>query len=42
VSLMIVVPVPWRLLLALKFETKTSPGFNGPPAGNPGGTKATP
>ena len=30
VRLMIVVPVPWRLLLLLKFETRTSPGFKGP------------
>src|SRR5579863_4991958 len=37
-----VVPEPWRLLAALKFETRISPGLSGPPDGNPGGTKATP
>src|SRR6516162_468409 len=44
VSLMIVVPVPWALLLALllKFDTKMSPGASGPPDGKPSGTNATP
>lgn len=42
VRLMIVVPVPWTFPLLLKFETRISPGFNGPPAGNPGGTNAMP
>src|ERR1700722_2966594 len=37
-----VVPVPWRFALLLKFEIKISPGLIVPPAGNPGGTKATP
>src|ERR1700688_557569 len=38
----IVVPLPWRFVLALKFETRTSPGLIVPPVGNRGGTKATP
>src|ERR1700674_948323 len=38
----IVVPVPWRFMLLLKFETKISPTLSAPPVGNPGGTKATP
>src|SRR5580704_8464317 len=38
----IVVPVPWRFALLLKLETKISPGLMVPPAGKPGGTKATP
>src|ERR1700686_1613115 len=38
----IVVPLPWRFVLVLKFETRTSPGLIVPPAGNTGGTKATP
>ena len=29
-------------MLLLKFETKMSPGLIVPPAGNPGGTNATP
>ena len=39
---MIVVPVPWRLLELLKFETRTSPDLKAPAVGNPGGTKAMP
>src|SRR4029077_15849367 len=39
----IVVPVPCRFALLLKFETRTCPGFRGPvPLWKPGGTKATP
>src|ERR1700730_10238081 len=38
----IVVPLPWRFVLALKFEIRTSPGLIVPPVGNTGGTKATP
>src|SRR6516162_7676963 len=38
----IVVPVPWRPELLLKFETRTSPARSGPPGGNPSGTNATP
>src|SRR5216683_5175364 len=37
-----VVPVPWRFELLLKFEIKMSPGLIAPPVGNPVGTKATP
>src|ERR1700687_428912 len=37
-----VVPVPWRFMLLLKFEIKISPGLIVPPVGNPGGTNATP
>ncbi len=42
VMLSMVVPVPWRLADALKFETRMSPAASGPPAAKPLGTKATP
>jgi hypothetical protein len=42
VKLTIVVPVPSRPLLALKFETSTSPAAMAPPAGKLAGTNATP
>src|SRR6516165_8206785 len=38
----IVVPVPCRPELLLKFETRTSPARSGPPRGKPAGTNATP
>src|SRR5215469_5550713 len=38
----IVVPVPCRPELLLKFETRTSPARSGPPGGKPTGTNATP
>src|SRR5579871_176911 len=40
-----VVPLPCKFppaTLLLKFETRMSPGWSGPPSGNPLGTKATP
>src|SRR6516162_7074154 len=42
VSLMIVVPVPGRLLLLLKLDTSISPGAIPPSEGKPCGTIATP
>src|SRR5215471_6964204 len=38
----IVLPLPWRLSLLLKLETRISPGFRVPPWGKWSGTKATP
>ena len=40
--LTMVVPVPCRLVLLLKLETRMSPGVSRPPDGNPLGTNATP
>jgi hypothetical protein len=42
VNFMIVTPVPWRLLEALKLETSTSPGAILPPDGKSLGTKTMP
>jgi hypothetical protein len=38
VILTMVVPVPWRLPLSLKLETRMSPGSSGPPSRKPSGT----
>ncbi len=41
-TLTTVVPVPCRLVLSLKLETRMSPGLSRPPDGNLLGTNATP